>query len=105
MSTLIVVDRSGEERSLAARPGYSLMEIIRDSGLEDMLALCGGCCSCATCHVYVDEAFTDRFPSMTKDENALLDSAVGRTVRSRLSCQLKFDASMGGVRVVIAPEE
>ena len=104
MTTVIVIDRAGQEQEIPGRPGYSLMEIIRDSG-DDLLALCGGCCSCATCHVYVDEAYADKFPAMSKDEDALLDSAVGRTAQSRLSCQLKFDASMDGIKVVLAPEE
>ena len=105
MATLIVVDRAGQEHALDARAGYSVMELIRDSGLEDLLALCGGCCSCATCHVYVAADVAEKFPPVSKDEDALLDSAVGRTAQSRLSCQLKLDASMDGVRVVIAPEE
>jgi len=81
------------------------MEVIRDAGFDDMLALCGGCCSCATCHVFVDPAFTDRLQPISEDENDLLDTSSHRDERSRLSCQLLLADGMGGLRVTIAPED
>jgi 2Fe-2S ferredoxin len=53
----------------------TLMEAIREAGNDELLALCGGCCSCATCHVHVDPAFADRLPPIGADENDLLDSS------------------------------
>jgi 2Fe-2S ferredoxin len=105
MAELIVVTRTGEERTLQAQDGYSAMEVIRDGGVDELLALCGGCCSCATCHVYVDAEFSDRLPPMSDDENDLLDSSTHRNERSRLSCQLSMSADLSGLRVTIAPED
>ncbi|WP_375395298.1 2Fe-2S iron-sulfur cluster-binding protein [uncultured Sphingomonas sp.] len=105
MPTLIVTTREGEERSLAGEAGLSVMEVIRDGGIDEILALCGGCCSCATCHVHVDAAFADRLPAMSEDENDLLDSTSDRTATSRLSCQVPFTDALDGLRVTIAAED
>ncbi|USI73965.1 2Fe-2S iron-sulfur cluster-binding protein [Sphingomonas morindae] len=105
MPKLIIVTREGEESSVDGQTGLSVMEVIRDHGIDELLALCGGCCSCATCHVYVDEAYADRLPPISADESDLLDSSDHRTAASRLSCQLPFDESLDGMRVTIAPEE
>ena len=63
MPKLIVVTREGEEREVEGEVGLSVMEVIRDAGIDELLALCGGCCSCATCHVHVDPDFADRLPA------------------------------------------
>jgi len=88
MTSMTIIDRSGSERSIAASDGMSLMENIRDAGFDELLALCGGCMSCATCHVYVDEAFVDRLPSISEDESDLLDGP-----------------DLDGLRATIAPED
>jgi 2Fe-2S ferredoxin len=103
MAKLVVVTRKGEEREIDAAPGLSVMEVLRDGGVDEVLALCGGCCSCATCHVYVDSDV--ELPAMSQDEDDLLDSSDHRNERSRLSCQLPFTAAMDGVRVTVAPED
>lgn len=95
--------RKGEEREIEATTGMSVMEVLRDGGVDEVLALCGGCCSCATCHVYVDSDV--ELPSMSQDEDDLLDSSDHRNARSRLSCQLPFTAAMDGIRVTVAPED
>jgi 2Fe-2S ferredoxin len=105
MPNLIVVTREGEESTIAGQDGLSVMEVIRDAGIDELLALCGGCCSCATCHVYVDPAFADAIPAMSEDENDLLDSSDHRTAQSRLSCQVPFSAALDGMKVTIAPED
>lgn len=105
MAKLTIIDRAGEEKTIEAAGGLNVMEIIRDSGTDELLALCGGCCSCATCHVYVEDGFADKFPAMSDDENDLLDSSDHRTAQSRLSCQLSFSDALDGLRVRIAPED
>ena len=105
MPRLIVTTREGNEHQLAAEAGLSVMEIIRDAGIDELLALCGGCCSCATCHVYVDDGFAARLPPITEAESDLLDSSDHRTAASRLSCQLHFTSGMDDLRVEIAPED
>lgn len=105
MPKLIVVNRAGEEQAVEGDNGLSVMEVIRDNGFDELLALCGGCCSCATCHVYVDADFAGALPAMSEDENDLLDSSDHRTDASRLSCQLTLTDALDGLRVTIAPED
>jgi len=105
MSNIIVTTRAGVENSLPLVPGQTLMEIIRDAGIDELMALCGGCCSCATCHVHIDPAFRDALPEMEEVEDDLLDSSEHRDETSRLSCQIKLKAELDGLRVRIAAED
>ena len=105
MPKLTVVTRAGEERTVEAGPGLTVMEAIRDNGFDELLALCGGCCSCATCHVHVDPAFLDRLPALSEDEDDLLDSSDDRDAHSRLSCQIPFTDDLDGLKVRIAEED
>jgi 2Fe-2S ferredoxin len=105
MPKMIVVTREGEEKEIEGEAGLSVMEVIRDAGIDELLALCGGCCSCATCHVHVDPAFVDKLPAMSEDENDLLDSSDDRDETSRLSCQIPFEDDLDGLRVTIAAED
>ncbi|PTR12578.1 MULTISPECIES: 2Fe-2S iron-sulfur cluster-binding protein [unclassified Novosphingobium] len=105
MANLIVTRRDGTEVTITGKPGVSIMETIRDNGIDEMLALCGGCCSCATCHVYVDPAFADRLAPISEDESDLLDSSDHRDERSRLACQISFSDEVDGLKVTIAPED
>ncbi|CAA9511813.1 MAG: Ferredoxin, 2Fe-2S [uncultured Sphingomonadaceae bacterium] len=104
MPQLIVVTREGESRAVEGEAGLSVMEVIRDNGFDELLALCGGACACATCHVYVDEEWADRLPPMEADEDDLLETADFRRANSRLSCQIPFEAELDGLPVTIAPE-
>jgi len=103
MVQIFVTGRDGTEHAVRAEAGLSLMEAIRDNGLDELLALCGGCCSCATCHVYVEEG--PETSSVSEDENDLLDSSDHRNGLSRLSCQIALTAELDGLRVTIAPED
>lgn len=105
MPQLTIIQRDGESRTIDAQEGLSLMEAIRDNGFDELLALCGGCCSCATCHVFVDESFADKLPAMSDDENDLLDSSDHRGPLSRLSCQIHLTGELDGMEVTIAPED
>ena len=105
MPKLVVVNRAGEEKTVEASAGLSVMEVIRDSGFDELLALCGGCCSCATCHVYVDPAFAGSVETMSEDENDLLDSSDHRNETSRLSCQIHLTDALDGLKVTIAQED
>ena len=105
MPKLIVTTRSGETREVEAAAGLTVMEAIRDNGFDELLALCGGCCSCATCHVHVDPAFVDKLPPISEDEDDLLDSSDDRDEFSRLSCQIPFTAELDGLKVRIAAED
>jgi ferredoxin, 2Fe-2S len=105
MPQLTVVTRDGTETNVTGETGLSVMEVIRDNGFDELLALCGGCCSCATCHVHVDRAWADKLPPMQADEDDLLDTSDHRVATSRLSCQLRFGPDLDGLRVQIAPED
>ena len=105
MPKLVVVTRDGNERAVEGDVGLSVMEVIRENGFDELLALCGGCCSCATCHVHVDEEWLASLPKMSEDENDLLESSDHRNGQSRLSCQIPFTQDLDGLRVTIAPED
>lgn len=102
---LFVTDRSGTEHEIVADDGVSAMEAIRDAGIDELLALCGGCCSCATCHVYVDPGFAGLIGAMSADEDDLLDSSDQRKGTSRLSCQIALSPALDGLRLAIAEED
>lgn len=105
MPKLIVTTREGETRTVDAASGLTVMEAIRDNGFDELLALCGGCCSCATCHVHVDPDFADLLPPISQDEDDLLDSSDERDEYSRLSCQLPLTDDLDGLKVRIAAED
>ena len=105
MPKITVIDRSGASKEVEAETGLTLMEIIRDDGFDELLALCGGCCSCATCHVHVDQSYADKLPEMTEDESDLLDSSDHRNEASRLSCQIEMTDAPDGITVTIAEED
>lgn len=105
MPQLTVTTRDGETHTLEAPVGMSVMEVIRDGGLDELLALCGGVCSCATCHVFVDADCADLVPPVSEDESDLLESSSHRDARSRLSCQIRVSEDVTGLRVTVAPED
>ena len=105
MPNITVVNQSGETLSVDAPTGRTLMEVIRDNGFDELLALCGGCCSCATCHVHIDPAFMDKLAALSEDENDLLDSSDHRNEFSRLSCQVPITEALEGLTVTIAQED
>lgn len=105
MPAINVVTRDGTANAVDAQVGMSLMEVIRDAGFDELLALCGGCNSCATCHVHIDDASLSKLPSMSDDENDLLDSSTHRNANSRLSCQVPIAADMAGMVATIAQED
>lgn len=105
MTSITIINRTGAERTIEATDGLSLMENIRDAGFDELLALCGGCMSCATCHVHIDEDFLGGLPPMSEDEADLLDTSDARQANSRLSCQIPVGPNLAGLRATIAPED
>jgi 2Fe-2S ferredoxin len=105
MAEITVTDRDGGVHRVSAREGASLMETLRE--LEyGVAAICGGMCSCATCHVYIAERWLDQLPPMQGDEKEILQELESFRPRgSRLSCQVPIEASLAGMEVEIAPEE
>jgi ferredoxin len=105
VTTINVINRDGSTKAIKAADGQSLMELIRDAGVDELLALCGGCCSCATCHVIVDDASAAKLPPISDDENDLLDSSDHRVANSRLSCQVSVTPELDGMTITIAKED
>ena len=103
MSKIIVIDRGNGESAVDGKDGLSVMEIVRDTGIEADFAFCGGECSCASCHVYVDEGFLGALPSMSAAENELLDSSSHPRGNSRLSCPVRYGDALDGMTIAIAP--
>lgn len=91
------VDSAGTARTVAAKPGISVMQVAKSNAIPEIDADCDGVCACATCHVYVDPAWADKFSPISKNENTLLSLLAERQPNSRLSCQLKVTEEMDGL--------
>lgn len=104
MIVIHVRDREGREHEVEASAEGKLMEVLRELDYG-VAALCGGMCSCATCHVYLDPAWSAKLPAPMEDEHALLADLSHRKSESRLSCQVDLAAPLDGLRVTVAPEE
>ncbi|MGH8239382.1 MAG: 2Fe-2S iron-sulfur cluster-binding protein [Steroidobacteraceae bacterium] len=104
MPVIRVTGRNGIERSVEAQTGRKLMEVLRelDAGVA---AICGGECSCATCHVYVAPDWLGVLPRVAPDERELLDGLAYATHESRLSCQIDVTPALEGMAVTIPPQE
>ena len=100
---IYATDRSGKEHVLEGRDGWTVMEILRDAGL-DVAAECGGACACATCQVYVTDGWFEKLPQRSEAEVDMLDMAIGVEPNSRLSCQLICAPELDGIKVTVAPE-
>jgi ferredoxin, 2Fe-2S len=105
MPKLTVVNRAGVEKTIEARLDLSVMENIRNAGYDELVALCGGNCACATCRVDVDPKWILALDPMSADEDDLLASSDHRSPTSRLSCQINMLDSLDGLRVTIGPED
>jgi len=102
MPQLIITTPTGEIRELSADANITAMVAIRDAGIEGLLALCGGLCSCATCHVHVAPECMSMLSPMGADEDELLDSLSSRDAYSRLSCQISLNPALNGLRLTVA---
>lgn len=104
MINISVTDLDGQVHEIQADVGDSLMEVLHDYEWGTP-AICGGLCSCGTCHVYLAEGWLDKFPQVESDEQDLLDVFTTTKNNSRLSCQLYLTASHDGLQLTIVPED
>lgn len=101
--TIFVVDTTGAEHELRGAPGQTVMELAVASGIEGIEAECGGACSCATCHVYIESAQMSAVGDPPALEAEMLDYATAeRRDTSRLCCQIKLRPELNGLRIVVA---
>ena len=98
-----VIDRDGNKHELEGDSNSTLMEILRDAGL-DIEAACGGCCACATCHVYINDQWLEKIGPKDDDEESMLDQAFDVRNSSRLSCQINLSEDLDGIELELAPE-
>ena len=98
---ILVTDQDGTVHELEGLEGWRTMEVIRDWGLN-IKAECGGACSCATCHVYVEEPWFSQLPPPSDDEEDLLYSTLDKQPNSRLSCQILLNDDLDGMKVTLA---
>ena len=104
MATLQVIDRDGIAHEVEAKPGLKVMEVLRELDYG-VAAICGGMCSCATCHVYVDPEWVGKLPPPMSDERELLGELAHYRENSRLSCQVEITPALSGLKVTIAEDE
>lgn len=102
MIRLTIEGHDGKAREIGVEPQGTLMEAIRDNGFAELLASCGGCCSCATCHVVIDPGSPVTLTAMAADEDDLLDGSQHREASSRLSCQIPLSEELDGLKLRIA---
>ena len=98
-----VIDRDGNKHELEGDSNSTLMEILRDADL-DIEAACGGCCACATCHVYINDQWLEKISPKDDDEESMLDQAFDVKDTSRLSCQINLTEDLDGIELELAPE-
>ena len=99
MAKITYIDHEGTERPIEAKTGETVMEVAVKNSVPGIDADCGGACACATCHVYVDEAFLARTGSPEAMEQSMLDFAENVLPNSRLSCQIRVSDQLDGLRV------
>ena len=98
-----VTDREGNNHTIEGDNSSTLMEVIRDNGI-DIEAACGGCCACATCHVYINDEWVEKIKVKDDDEESMLDQAFDVKNTSRLSCQITLSDDLDGIELELAPE-
>ena len=99
MSKLTIIEFNGTEHHLEAEDGKSVMQAAVDAMVPGIMADCGGSCSCATCHCYVDEAWVARLPAAESAEQDMLECALDQLANSRLSCQMRVTPHCDGLVV------
>ncbi len=102
MTKVTFIDVKGDARTVEAQVGATVMETALHNSIPGIEAECGGACACATCHVYVDEAWTDKVGEPSQMEEDMLDFAFEVRPNSRLSCQIKVTDELDGL-VVTTP--
>ena len=106
MPKVTLIDENGNDvRSFNAENGISLMENLRNNDAEDLLAICGGLCACATCQIYLDEASYEQVGNPGEVEAEMIEGSGVKKATSRLSCQIKVTDNLEGIRFLIAPVE
>jgi 2Fe-2S ferredoxin len=105
MAKITYIEFSGQKHVLDVETGKSLMQAAVDNSLQGILGDCGGACSCATCHCYVEESWLDKLPAKSDTEEMLLEEVVDPKPNSRLSCQIKASDELEGLVVYLPAKQ
>lgn len=105
MPRIQVTELNGEVLSIDASEGETLMEALKSAGVDEIEAICGGACSCSTCHVYVLDGFFEALGGRNEAEQLLVEESEHFQDNSRLSCQVVLTAAMENLHVAVAPME
>lgn len=105
MPTIIYVEHDGTEHPVEVDEQMSLMEGATLNMVPGVEGMCGGICSCATCHCYLSDEALAKIPAPSEGELDMLDGALHRNANSRLGCQVAVTAEMDGLRVDLPPEQ
>ena len=103
MPKIVYIEPEGDLVEVEVEEGYSVMEGAIMNGVEGIEAECGGACSCATCHCYVNEEWWDKLPEMDVIEDSMLEAATERRENSRLTCQIPVTDELDGLVLEVAP--
>jgi 2Fe-2S ferredoxin len=101
MGKVTFISAGGERIEAEAKAGETIMEVARNAGVEGVAAECGGCLSCATCHVYVEGGWVDKIPGPKAEEQVMVECAIDVRDNSRLSCQVRFSDDLDGIEIGI----
>jgi len=104
MALIEITSSTGEKSELDASNGDTLMEALRDNGYDEVEAICGGVCSCSTCHVYIDGGWINKLEERSADEYQLVSSTENYKENSRLSCQITVSDELDGLELTIAEQ-
>ncbi|MCY1546419.1 Ferredoxin-6 [compost metagenome] len=99
MPTLTLIEHNGTAHQVTGEIGQSVMQAAMFASVPGIQADCGGACSCATCHAYVDPRWTDKLPGISETETFMLEGVPEPRANSRLCCQIKMQAALDGIVV------
>jgi len=105
MPKIVFIEPGGARREIDAPVGITLMEVARQHGVRGIVAQCGGACACATCHVYIDPAWSAKLEPREDMEEGMLETAWEPKQNSRLSCQVHVTAELDGMQVTVPRQQ
>ena len=105
MPKITFITPDGERHEVDVENGYSVMEGAINNNIDGIVAECGGACACATCHSYIDDAWTGKLAEMDDMEDSMLDAAFERKPNSRLTCQIEVSDELDGLVVHVAEND
>jgi ferredoxin, 2Fe-2S len=101
MISIEIIDAVGQRHHLSGDIGETIRDVAEGARIHGAMGECGGFLACGTCHIIIDDSWSDRVGVANDDENFMLDGALGRKANSRLACQMNLDESLNGLIVSV----